>query len=212
MKPVRAPRGRSTARRGLTVLLLRHADTDAASVRLAGRTLDIGLNARGVAAAARVASELADRPVSAVYSSPRRRARETAAPLAAVLATSITIDDAFDEVDFGEWSGVTFTELASRDDWRRYNAQRAIAIVPGGEMPADTLTRITTGLMALHDRHGHGVVVVVTHAEVVRYALLAARQQSLDQWPTIDVAPATVVTLTCHGAHLAEAACAQLPA
>lgn len=208
MKPIRADHETLTSHGHTLVLLIRHAETDALGARLAGRLLDSALTVRGRTDAVRVAEDLAGLPIAAIYASPRRRALETAAPLAERHGVEVHVDTAFDEVDFGDWSGATFEDLSRRDDWRRYNDLRATATIPAGEAPAETRARIAGALATLHRRHPGAVVAVVTHAEIVRYAALLARGQSLDNWHTLDVHPASVTPLLCHTSGVIDASTA----
>ncbi|HET7694819.1 MAG TPA: histidine phosphatase family protein [Vicinamibacterales bacterium] len=59
-------------------------------------------------------------------------------------------------------------------------------------------------LHGLHARHPGRTIVVVTHAELIRYAVLAARKLPLERWPDVEVPPASVTILTCDAADVHE--------
>jgi broad specificity phosphatase PhoE len=84
-----------------TVIVVRHADTDAA---MAGPDDDPPLNARGRARAELLADFLEDvdvvGSVNAIYASDKRRTQETAAPLAKRLSLEVQIADHLDTEDF----------------------------------------------------------------------------------------------------------------
>jgi broad specificity phosphatase PhoE len=84
-----------------TVIVVRHADTDAA---MAGPDDDPPLNARGRARAELLADFLEDvdvvGSVNAIYASDKRRTQETAAPLAKRLNLDVQIADHLDTEDF----------------------------------------------------------------------------------------------------------------
>jgi broad specificity phosphatase PhoE len=203
MKPIRADHRTLTSHGHTVVLLVRHAETDAVGARIAGRVLDSALTVRGQTDAERLAADLREIPIAAIYASPRRRALETAAPLAA-RGIEVQVDTAFDEVDYGEWSGVTFDDLSRREDWHRYNEDRAASRIPAGEAPAATQVRVAHALAAVHRRHPAAVVAVVTHAEIVRYAVLLARARSLNDWHAIEIAPASVTPVVCSAAGVTD--------
>jgi probable phosphoglycerate mutase len=188
-----------TARQTTTVLLIRHAETASMATTLAGRHGDIVLSAAGVRQAADLARELAAAPLTAVYSSPLRRARATADALAAHRNIEVAIEPDLIEIDFGEWTGLTFKELSRREDWRAYNAHRDCAGVPRGECPQAAADRIVRALARLHARHAGTVIAAVTHAELVRYAVLGARGLPLCDWAEVDVPPASITTLRFAG-------------
>ena len=87
------------------------------------------------------------------------------------------VDDAFREVDFGDWEGLTQAEVAARDpEGFAAFSQGDIAGFPGGETIAAARARTVEAV----GRHRSDRLVVVTHATVVpgarRRAARAARR------------------------------------
>lgn len=182
-----------------TVFLIRHGITDAVGTHLVSRTPGIHLTAEGRAQAERVRDRLSSRPLHAIYSSPIERALETAEPLAAASQLPVTILDGLIEVDFGEWTGMSFDDLAARNDWRRFNDARAMAIVPNGERAADVQSRIMAALDDLRRRHGGHTIAAVSHADVIRSAVLYVAGTSLDHWYRFEISPGSITTITYEG-------------
>jgi broad specificity phosphatase PhoE len=90
----------------------------------------------------------------------------------------VEVIDAFDEVDYGVWSGKQFSELMADPEWRRFTDACDDAQIPGGEELNAVSRRIRAGLGQVCDRHRHSDLVVVTHAEIIRGALLLAGSRS----------------------------------
>jgi broad specificity phosphatase PhoE len=178
--------------------LVRHAHTDASDMRLCGRTTGICLSQRGRHESLRLGEQLATVPVNAIYSSPLERARETATAIASVHRLRIDIEESLNEVDFGEWTGRTFDALEPDPEWRSFNEQRSSAVVPNGERPVDVQRRVVMLLTRLANRHRDGHVVLVSHAEVIRSAVLWCLGRSLDDFHqvAIETASITAVLLT----------------
>jgi probable phosphoglycerate mutase len=175
------------------IFLVRHGSIDGMRERLVGRT-DIALNKQGRLDAGRAADACRRLGVRTVVSSPRRRTRETAAIIASAADCPIEIVEAFDEIDYGEWTGRLFSELMADPEWRRFNDARDDARIPGGELLDDVSVRIRRGL----DRIGHdetGEVVVVTHAEIIRGALLLAESRAWSAWSRYQPEPASITPL-----------------
>lgn len=152
------------------LLLCRHGTHDEVGRVLSGRS-EIGLNAAGHAEAAALARCLSGQTISTIISSPRRRARETAAPIAELLGTPVTIDADLDEIDFGSFAGRTFAELDRASAWQRWNAERDTFRCPGGETMGEVVERAercVSGVAAI------GATVFVTHCDVIR-GLVARR-------------------------------------
>ncbi|MFL5122711.1 MAG: histidine phosphatase family protein [Microvirga sp.] len=193
-----------TPRPRTTVLLVRHAATDTMSCRLTGRDAAVPLNALGEQQAEALAGAVARVSVDAIYSSPLARACATAAPLAASRHLPIHIEEDLTEINFGEWTGLTFETLSRRPEWQAYNAARSGSHIPGGETAAAACARIGAALSRFHLRHPGGTVAAFTHAELVRYAVLLARRQPLDRWAEIDVPPASIAVLECDASGVRE--------
>jgi probable phosphoglycerate mutase len=178
----------------LTVFLIRHAESEDCTTRLVGRTPGVGLTARGRWQALRLPSRLS-RYVSAldaIYVSPLQRAIETAAPLGRVFGIIPQWVGEFTEVDFGIWTGVPFTLLDRDESWRRYNGQRAAAVIPGGESVAALRDRVQKAVQFFVSAHRRGTIAVVTHAEIIRTIVLECSSRSLDEFSTVAIDPASI--------------------
>lgn len=177
------------------LLLIRHAHTDAVGVYLAGRTHDVRLSPLGRAQAARLAHALRRTSLDAIYSSPLTRAIDTARAIAAGRNLRVRVADDLNEVDFGQWSGRAFADLESRPEWQTYNAARSWAPVPGGEDAAALTARTIAALDRIHAAHPGDTVAVVSHAEVIRAAVLHWRGLSWHRFWEVEIAPASVTTV-----------------
>ena len=98
-----------------TLLCVRHGETDA---NRAGRWQghdDQPLNATGRAQAERAAPELARLRIDAIVASDLARARESAAPLAALLGLPVEEREDLREIDVGSWAGLDRSGVRERD-------------------------------------------------------------------------------------------------
>jgi probable phosphoglycerate mutase len=177
------------------LLLIRHASTDATGVCLSARTPGVHLNDNGRGEAELLRSRLARAPLSAIYSSPLERAIETAQPIARDHALDVETMEELNEVDFGDWSGRSFDELSIRPDWRRFNERRAAAPVPNGESALDVQRRIVAALDGLRALHCGSTVAAVTHAEVIRLAVLHILAAPINAWQRVEISPASVTAI-----------------
>jgi broad specificity phosphatase PhoE len=179
-----------------SILLIRHAHTAAVGHLLAGRTPGIRLTDRGRDQLAWLRGAVASWNPKIVYSSPLDRARETAEAIAMAGGIPLRLDDRLSEVDFGEWTGRTFADLEGLADWRLFNERRSTAIVPDGESAPAVQARIVSALEALARDHAGETVAAVSHADVIRAAILHYAGASLDSVHRIVVAPASVSIVT----------------
>lgn len=176
-----------------SVLLVRHGAHDWLGRGIAGRMAGVALNAEGQAQAHRLVERLRDRTIAAIYSSPVERAQQTAAPLAKACGLPVAIDDAFSEIDFGEWTGRTFAELeADHDRWRTWCDHKSLAAAPGGEAFTAVQRRVLGGLERLRRLHPAEVVVVFSHGDIIKAAVAGVLGLSVDHIERFEVAPASV--------------------
>ena len=148
------------------VYLIRHAlpDFPDGQRRCLGRT-DIPLGDAGMAQAEVMAASLP--PVTAVFSSPLTRAVQTARKI----DQNIIILDGLRELDYGQWDGLTFTEI--RQQFPELYAAREgdkSLMPPGSEPPEQALARFL-GAMAKAARVSPGEFAVVAHSGVIELFL-----------------------------------------
>jgi len=153
------------------LVCVRHGLTDwNEDGRLLGR-IDVGLNDRGRAQAEAAAEVLGALPVAAVYSSPQRRTRETAEPIAARLNLDVTVDEGLDEVWLCEaWQGKTVAELRGDEDLERTlddPMHRGGSIEP----VADVAERAVAAVERIRQLHPGETVVAVSHGDPLRTIL-----------------------------------------
>jgi broad specificity phosphatase PhoE len=132
------------------VYLMQHAEKEAGPG-------DPGLSAVGREQAARVARWLRARDVLGLYSSPLRRARETAEAIAAATGLAITLEPRLRERL--NWDGSCAFETFM-DDWQRSVKDREF-IPPGGDSSRQAGERMRAFLEDVSAQRG--TVVAVTH-------------------------------------------------
>ncbi len=158
-------------------VLVRHGETAAnREYRYIG-SRDDELTERGQWQAQQLAEALAPLPIAAIYSSPRRRAHDTAQPLADRLGLEVVVTDQIRENAFGAWEGMSRPEvLAHSPAWTdRLHAWEANASIapPGGESIATMAVRVSSFAESLLDCHAGQTIVFVAHVGPVK-AMIAA--------------------------------------
>jgi probable phosphoglycerate mutase len=161
-------------------------------VSLWGRTAGVTLDSKGELDAQRLAERFKDVPLDAIYSSPMERALQTAEPLARNARLEVQESERLNEIDFGEWTGKTFEELSSDETWRLFNTRRSVTTIPGGESFLEVQNRIVKELNAIATRHTDARVAVVTHADVIRAAVVHFSAMPVDLIDRIEISPCSV--------------------
>jgi probable phosphoglycerate mutase len=101
--------------------------------------------------------------IDRIWASPLRRAHRTAEIIGAGLGLDVEVDPRLQEVDAGEWTGLTRTEIEV--DWPGYLA--AHRRPPGFETHEHLLARSLEALGDIAATAGDETVLVVTHGGVI---------------------------------------------
>ncbi len=179
-----------------TFLLIRHGAHGDLDTVLSGRRAGVPLREDGRAQAARLGAYIRAEPVTRVQCSPLDRTRETAAILAEALALPApeTVD-ALLEIDFGALTGRSFDSLHGDPVWDEWNNSRAAAQLPGGERMPDVVERVAAHLQATVAAHPGELIALVTHADIVKAAVVWVLGLDLQKMHAFDIGPASVTRM-----------------
>jgi alpha-ribazole phosphatase len=154
--------------------LVRHGATEWNSEqRFCGHS-DIALSERGRAEARWLGRRLRRRTISAIYSSDLVRANQTAEIIAQqrTQSPSIRLSAAWREISFGEWEGLTYTQIAqeypSSADFFSDPLRHA---PPGGESLGDLVRRVQGAYEEITSTMLEGDIVLVSHGGPLRALL-----------------------------------------
>ncbi|HVM52735.1 MAG TPA: histidine phosphatase family protein [Acidimicrobiales bacterium] len=147
----------------MELLIIRHG----LPVRIddAGGPADPELSDEGHAQARRLADWLRHDRIDAVFTSPMRRARQTAAPLAEVLGVEPIVDDELAEFDRGQHFYVPLEELKAARDPRYEQLMRGEQM---DEVDPYTFREVVTvAVERVIEAHAGGTVAIVCHGGVI---------------------------------------------
>jgi broad specificity phosphatase PhoE len=139
--------------------------------RIQGQT-DVELSPLGLAQSQAVVQALAGLPIEAVYSSPLRRARQTADLLAAALGLDVLVDPRLTEIHAGIFQGLDWDQIEARypEEGRRWRAHEPDFAIPGGESRRQLEARALEAFEAIRSR-GHRQAAIVAHGGLLTAAL-----------------------------------------
>lgn len=178
-----------------TVLLVRHGTTAATGRRLGGWT-DAALDTGGRDQVAAAAQRLQGLGVTAVYSSPIVRTRETATILARGLGLRVRTRKGLGEVEYGDWTDQPLGQLRRRKLWRVIQSTPSRVTFPGGGSIRGAQARAVETLEDLAAQHDDGDrIVAVSHADVIKAVVAHFLGMPLDTFQRLVVAPASVTAL-----------------
>ena len=155
--------------------LVRHGESDfdrsEFTMSARGDQWDPPLSARGREQAFLLADRLASMiPPVAVYSSPLRRARETAKAFADRLSMEVGVEDDLAEAHLGEWEGKRFEEILRADELMLHRIRNQESIwrhAPGVEELGPLRARVSDAVERILASHPSGNVFIVCHGAVI---------------------------------------------
>ena len=178
-----------------TLFLVRHAAHDRVGTVLCGRMPGVTLGPVGKAQAERLAMRLAREKPACILTSPLERAVETAEPIARQTEMPVEISGDLIEIDFGAWSGVDFESLSRDPSWRSWNNARSVSRPPDGETMLEAQTRIVNAIEHSRRNYVGRSVVLVSHSDVIKGALLYYLGLPIDAYGRLEIDPASISTL-----------------
>ena len=157
----------------LELILIRHGETDS---NIRGSYLgwtDIELNKTGIGQVRILRDRLKNTKIDKIYSSPLKRAMQTADIINENYGLDIVYTDGLKERNFGIWDDLTIEEMKQRypseynawiGDWIKYPIAK-------GESAIEAYNRSAQFVRDLIDRNNEGVFMLVTHLGTIRFLL-----------------------------------------
>jgi broad specificity phosphatase PhoE len=142
--------------------------------RFRGRA-DISLDEVGIKQAEAAAVRIANWQVSAVYSSPLRRALTTAEILAHPFGLEVKPLPGIIDIDYGEWQGLPPEKAAAKDEglYSKWLEKPHEMKFPGGESLIMVRERATSAMDGVIAKHPKETIVLVSHKVVCHILILS---------------------------------------
>ncbi len=159
----------------MRLLLARHGQTqDNVEGRIQGRN-DVPLNDEGRSQTRLLAKRLSAMKIDAIYSSPLRRAWETAMPVVGYHDVDVQANDWLMEASYGVWDGLTWPEVRNR--YPLAFAEWAVdrdRVPEGAETVHQVSNRANNFLGQIRRDHRKETVLVITHGGPLRVLVCIA--------------------------------------
>jgi broad specificity phosphatase PhoE len=156
------------------IILIRHGQTLWNQAERIRGQVDIPLDEVGLAQADVTAKRVAEKwEPAAVYSSPLRRAVQTAQPIATMLGVEVWPDPGFNDISFGQWQGLSPQEVTQR--WPELASvwlqEPHMVTFPDGESLDVVRDRSAVALQRVIKRHPGRTTAIVGHTALNRVLL-----------------------------------------
>ena len=156
------------------IILVRHGETEWNAGEIFRGRRDVRLNEIGKEQAQLLGTRLDDTAVEAVYSSPLRRAVDTAESIAGHHGLHVRVDERLVDIDYGDWEGLTRPEVEERhaEAHERWLKEPHLVTLPGGESLHVVRERTAKSIDDILSEHS-GTVVLVSHRVVAKILVCA---------------------------------------
>ena len=130
--------------------------------------------------------------ITAIYSSFVTRCLETAQPIAANFDLPVVSLEEIGEVHYGKWEGKKIKKLAKKPEWAIVQHFPSRHRFPAGESLREVQNRAVSALEKLSHNHQKEIIVVVSHADVIKMVLAHYLGIHLDLFQRVVISPASV--------------------
>ena len=155
------------------IVLVRHGEPIAATKGMVYGKLDVGLSKAGEAQITSTAGWLEKFKLSAIYSSPRTRATESARIAAEQFKLNVEVENRFAEMDFGDFEGSTYDEVKTHFPkiYECWMTRPTEVEFPNGESFSLMRQRVWAAIKELRIRHANQTTAIFSHGGVNRIVL-----------------------------------------
>jgi len=164
------------------IYLLRHGETDWNRRNLFRGHSEIGLSERGRAQARAAAAALADRDITAIYTSPMIRSLETARFCSDELGLPHVEAPALSDPDCGLWMGkdLDHARVTHPHEFSMMEDSPSMLRFPEGESVVEVADRVSRFVLRDLDSEAEGSVLLVTHNFIFQVFTMVVLECSLD--------------------------------
>lgn len=182
-----------------TIILLRHGVTESTDRKLfcGSGGADPGLTSIGEGQAQRAAAWITKHGgADALVSSPLRRTQETAGFVSRELGLDVELEPGIAEAAFGDWDGLSFTEVMERWPGELEQWLSSTAVAPPGGEPFDSVQeRVTAARDRLVDAYAGKTIVAVSHVTPIKMMVRLALNAPMPVIYKMELAPASISTI-----------------
>jgi len=182
----------------MKLILIRHGETEwNKQRRIQGCRSDTRLSPKGLEEADRLAAALCKDRIDAIYSSPMKRAAETAQIIADAGKMKVELFNELREIDAGALDGLFERELTGTYEaaWKGLRGGNPSTPLPGGESLQDLQKRTSWAVDRMLEKHIDGTVAVVAHLLVNLVVTCQVLGIDLGQVARLRQAPASITIL-----------------
>ncbi|MBZ0314560.1 histidine phosphatase family protein [Clostridium sp. LQ25] len=181
-----------------TIMLIRHGETEWNILGKFQGSTDIPLSNEGIRQAFMLKERLKS-DFDYIFSSPLKRAYETAKILCDESGKHVSIAEEIREINFGEWEGLTVKGIAEKypdifNEWRKDKREGKFC---GGDMSTlNASIRAKNCIMEIANKHKGKKIVIVAHGGIIKAGLIGIFEWDMSMYHKIALGNTCVNTIT----------------
>ncbi len=127
--------------------------------------------------------------IEKIFTSPIRRAVQTAEIIDKYLDVGLEIIEEFKEMKMGPWEGLAEKEVIKKfpDEWNLWNTRPSQLFMEGRETLIELQQRALKGIKKIKCNGDYSVGLVITHMAIIRMLMIYYNDLLLDNYRQIDV-------------------------
>lgn len=181
-----------------TIMLIRHGETEWNILGKFQGSTDIPLSNEGIRQAFMLKERLKS-DFDYIFSSPLKRAYETAKILCNESGKQVSIAEEIREINFGEWEGLTVKGIAEKypdifNEWR--NDKREGKFCGGDMSTLNASIRAKNCIMEIANKHKGKKIVIVAHGGIIKAGLIGIFEWDMRMYHKIALGNTCVNTIT----------------
>ncbi len=179
------------------IYLMRHGLTESNIRKIYAGWSDECLSHEGVNALLEVGRNLKEFNIEKIFSSPIRRAVQTAEIINTFLNKKVEIETNFIEMKMGPWEGLTEDEVAKEfpAEWQIWNSKPSKLKLDGRETLKELQLRTLKAIKKISNHSVSSIILAVTHVSIIRSLIIYYNKLPMDDYRKIEVPNAAVYLL-----------------
>lgn len=157
------------------LIILRHGETEWNREERFRGMADLPLTEKGLMQAQYAAARISQLKPDVIYSSPLKRAMQTAVIVGKVVSLPVHQEELLGDIDYGLWQGLSLAEAYNkyRKDYLQWLHNPQMVNFPQGESLPIVQERVKKLLKSIEINHKENAVLLVTHKVVCKVILLS---------------------------------------
>jgi len=183
------------------IYIIRHGLTETNKKKIYSGWSGEPLCEDGISSLLKIGNQLGKLNIEKIYSSPIRRAIQTAQILNKFINRTIVTEEKLKEMKMGPWEGLSEKEIAERfpQEWKTWNTKPSKLRLNKRETLYDLQLRAINAIKKMANYSNCLKILAVTHVAIIRVLIIKYNNLSIDNYKTIDVPNCSVFLLDIRG-------------